>query len=73
MIVFRAHEKGNGGLVEASSLPIPLFDGVQSALSSEVEHEEYGYCVVTDQGKHVDKLALTTKIPNRKGDFGVAD
>ena len=73
MVIFCAHEKGNGRLVEAPSLPVPFFDGVQSAFPSEIEHEEDSYGVVANQGKHVDELSLTTEIPNRKGDLGVAN
>ena len=71
VIVLCADQERDGGLVEATALPVPFLDGVQGALPRQVEHEEYGNSVVADQGEHVDKLALAAEIPDRKGDFGV--
>jgi hypothetical protein len=73
VVVLCANEEGNGSLVEASSLPVPLFDAVEGRLSCQVEHEENGNGVIADQGKHVDELPLATQIPDGEGDFGVAD
>lgn len=71
MIIFCADKKGDCSLVEASSLPIPLFDRVEGALPRKVEHEEDSYCIVAYKGQHVDELALASKIPDREGNLGV--
>lgn len=73
MIVFRADENRDGRLVEASALSVPFLDAVEGALSRQVKHEENGDGVVADQRQHIDKLSLAAQIPNRKGDFGIAD
>lgn len=73
MIVLCADQEWYGGLVKASSLAIPFLDRVQGALAGEVEHEEDGHGVVADKGKHVDELALASKIPDGEGDLGVPD
>lgn len=39
VIIFGAHQKGNGCLVEAASLTIPLFDAVERGLARQIEHE----------------------------------
>ena len=72
MIVFGANQEGNSSLVEASTLSVPLLDAVERRLPRKVEHEEDGNSVITDERKHVDELALTTKIPDGEGDFGIA-
>ncbi len=64
MVVLRSNEERNGSLVETSSLPIPLLDRIKGALAGEVEHEENGNSVVTDQWQHVDELPLTAEIPD---------
>jgi hypothetical protein len=73
MVVLGADKERNGGLVEASPLPVPLLDGVQGAFPCQVEHEEYGDGIVAHEWQHVDELALTAKIPDREGDFCVPD
>lgn len=60
MVVFRPNEERYGGLVEPTALPIPFFDGVESALPCEIKHEEDGDRVVAHKRKHVDKLPLST-------------
>ena len=73
MVVLGADEEWNRGLVEPARLPVPLLDRVQRGFAREVEHEKDGNCVVADEWKHVDKLALTAQIPDAKRDFRVAD
>ena len=73
MVVFRPDQKRNRRLIEPPSLPVPFFDRVERALPRQVEHEEDGDGVVTDEWEHVDEFALTAEIPNGEGDFGVAD
>lgn len=73
MIVLGTDEEWNGSLVESSTLPVPLLDGVESALTREIKHEENGDGVVADKGEHVDELALSTQIPDGEGDFSVPD
>ena len=58
VIVFCTNQERNGSLIEAATLSIPFFDTVQGRLASEVEHEEDRYCVVADEGEHVDEFAL---------------
>jgi len=72
VVIFGANQKRYGSLVEAPSLSVPLFDAVQCAFSSQVEHEEDGNSIVADQREHVDKLSLTTKIPDGECDLCVA-
>lgn len=73
MVVLCADEDGNGRLVEASALAVPLLDAVEGALSRQVKHEEDGDGVVANEGQHVDKLALAAQVPDGKGDFRVAN
>lgn len=73
MVILGAHKKWNGSLVEATTLPIPLLDTVQRALSCQIKHEQNRDCIVAHKGQHVDKLPLPTQIPYRKGDFRVAN
>ena len=72
MVVLCPDEERDGGLVEAPTLPVPLFDRVERALPRQVKHEENGHGVVANQGQHVDKLTLAAEVPNRKGDFSVS-
>ena len=46
MIILGTDKEGYRGFVESSSLPIPLFDAVQCALSCQVKHEQYGNCII---------------------------
>jgi hypothetical protein len=73
VVIFSANKEWNGCLVEASSLSIPLFDAIKGALPSQIEHEQDGHGIIADEGQHVDKFSLTSKIPDREGDFCVAD
>ena len=73
MVVLCADQEWDGGLVEASSLPVPLLDGVESALPRQVKHEEYRNGVIADQRQHVDELALASQISVGEGDFCVSD
>lgn len=73
MIILGAHQDGNCRLIKASPLPVPLLDTVEGAFPRQVKHEQDSHGVVAHQGQHVDKLALTTQIPNGKGDFGISD
>jgi hypothetical protein len=63
-IVLGADQEGDGRLVEATPLAIPLLDAVQRALARQVEHEEDGNRVVADQRQHVDELALPAQVPD---------
>lgn len=73
VVVFRTDQDGNRGLVEASSLAIPLLDAVERALARQVEHEQDCDGVVADQGEHIDEFPLTTQVPYAEGDLRVAD
>lgn len=73
VIVLGTDKERDSRLVETSSLPIPLLDGIEGALAGQIEHEEDGDSIVADEGQHVDKLALTAKIPDGEGDFRVSD
>ena len=73
MVILSSDQEWDGGLVEAAALSVPLFDAVEGGFAREVEHEEDGNCVVADEGQHVDEFALSAKIPDAEGDFGVAD
>lgn len=48
MIILCANQERNGCLVETSPLAVPFFDGIESALSGQVKHEQYGNGVVAD-------------------------
>lgn len=72
MVILGTDKNGNGRLVEPSALPIPLLDTVECALPREIKHEQDGDSVVAHERQHVDKLSLTTKIPDAEGDFSVA-
>lgn len=73
VVVLCADQNGNCRLVETATLSIPLLDAVESALAREVKHEEDGDGIIANQREHIDKLALTAKVPDGKGNFGVAD
>ena len=73
MVVLRADQERDGGFVEASPLAVPFLDGIEGALSGQVEHEEDGDGVVADEGQHVDEFALPAEIPDGECDFRVAD
>lgn len=73
MVILCANQERDGGLVEPPALAVPFLDRIESALPGEIEHEQNGNSVVTHQRKHVDKLPLATKIPDRKGNFRIAD
>jgi hypothetical protein len=73
VIVLCADQEGYRCLIEASSLAVPLLDRVQRALPCQVEHEEYGHSIITDQRQHVYELALATEIPDRERDFRISD
>ncbi len=64
MVVLRSDEERNSSLVKTSSLPIPLLNRIEGTLAGEVEHEEDGNSVVTNQWQHVDELPLTAEIPD---------
>ena len=63
VVVFRADQERDSCLVETSPLSIPFFDTVECGFAGQVEHEEDGDGVVTDEGEHVDELALAAEIP----------
>ena len=69
MIILRADEERDGSFVEAATLAIPLLYRIEGALACEVEHEQNGNCIVTDQRKHINELALSAQIPNRECNF----
>lgn len=73
VVVLGADQDGNGRLVEAPTLAVPLLDAVERALACQVKHEQDGHGVVAHQRQHVDKLALATQIPNAEGDLCVAN
>lgn len=73
MIVLGPDQEGNGRFVKPATLAIPLFNRVEGALAREIEHEENGHGIIADEWKHVDEFALTSQVPDRKGDFRVAD
>ena len=64
MVVLRADEERNGGLVETPTLPVPFLDGVESALARQVEHEQDSDSVIANERQHVDEFPLTSKIPD---------
>ena len=73
MVVLGADQERNGCFVKPTALAVPLLDGVESALAREIKHEEDGHGVVADKWQHVDEFALASQVPNREGDFRVAD
>lgn len=73
MVILCANQERDSGLIEAPSLPVPFFDGVQGALPCQVKHEQYGDSIVAHQRQHVDEFSLTTQIPDREGNFRVPD
>ena len=64
VVIFCTDQQWNGCLVEPSTLAVPFFDGIEGALSGQIKHEEYGDCVVANQGEHVDEFTLASKIPD---------
>ena len=72
VVIFGTNQERDGSFVEPSALSVPLFYAIERRLPREVEHEEDCHCVIADQGKHVDELALTAEIPDGEGDFCVA-
>ena len=70
-IIFCANKEWNGGFVEATTLTIPLFDRIESTLTSEVKHKENGDSIVADEWQHVDEFALTTQVPDGESDLSV--
>lgn len=73
MVVFCANEKGNRRLIESTTLTVPFLDRVQCALPREIKHEQNSNRVITNQRKHINKLALSAQIPDREGDFRVSN
>lgn len=73
VVILGADQKGDGGLVEAASLPVPLLDAVEGGFPRQIEHEKDGDGVVADERQHVDELALAAQVPDAEGDFGIAD
>lgn len=73
MVVFGADQKGDGGLIEAACLAIPLLDRVERGFARQVKHEQDGDGVVAYERKHVDEFALASEIPDAERDLGVAD
>lgn len=73
MVVLGANQERNGCLVEPTTLAVPLLDRVQGALPGEIEHEQDSNSVVAHQGKHVYELPLATEVPDREGNFRIAD
>lgn len=73
MIVLGANQERDSSLVEASPLPIPLLDAVECALPCQIEHEQDGNGIIAHEWQHVDKLSLTSEIPDGEGDFCVSD
>lgn len=64
MVVFGSDQERNSRFVKATSLAVPLLDGVEGALAREVEHKEDRHRVVAYEGKHVDEFALPTQVPD---------
>lgn len=58
-VEFGTNHEGNSGLVETTSLAVPLLDGSQSDLARQVEHEKNSGRLVTHQGQHVHEFTLT--------------
>lgn len=73
VIIFGANQEWDGGFIEATALTVPLLDRVERTLASEIKHKQDCDGVIADKGQHVNKLALTTQIPDREGDFSVAN
>lgn len=73
LIVLGSNQERNSGLVEPSALAVPFLDRVQSTLPSQIEHEENRNGIIADQRKHVDKLTLTTEIPDGEGNLSIAN
>lgn len=73
MIILRADEERNGSLIEAATLTVPFLDRIKRALACEVEHKQNGNCIVADQRKHINKLALSAQIPDRECDFCITN
>lgn len=73
VVVLCTDKERNGGLVETSPLAIPFFDGVESALTGKIEHEENGDCIVADQRQHIDKLALAAEVPDGECYFRISN
>ena len=48
MVILGANQERNGCLIETSTLAVPFLDRIESALSGQVKHEEYGNGVVAD-------------------------
>ena len=48
VVVLGADEERDGRFVEASSLPVPFFDGIQRTLPGKIEHEKYSNGVIAD-------------------------
>ncbi len=71
MVILRPNQKWNGSLVEASPLPVPLLDGIERALSRQVEHEQNSDGIIADEWEHIYELALSAKIPDGEGDLGI--
>ena len=46
MVILGSYQERNGCLVEAASLPVPLFDGVERAFPGQVEHKQDCYRIV---------------------------
>lgn len=64
VVVLCADEEGDGGLVEAAALPVPLLDAVERAFARKVKHEEDRDRVVANEREHVDELALPAEVPD---------
>lgn len=46
VIIFGADQEWNSGLVETSSLSVPLLDTVECALPCQIEHEQDSHSIV---------------------------
>ena len=60
VVILGANQERDGSLIESTALAIPFLNGVEGALSGEVEHEQNGHGIIANQRQHVDKLALAT-------------
>lgn len=49
VIILGAHQEGDGCLIEATSLAIPLLNRIQCTLASEIKHEKNCNSVIADK------------------------
>jgi len=72
-VVLGTNQERGGGLVQQTSLLVPVLDARERGFSREIKHEEQSNGVIAHKRQHMEVLLLTTKIPDREGDISLPE